>query len=210
MRKASESLREKILWSAREVFMEQGYERASMDAIAKRAKTTKRTVYAHFENKQTLFLAVFEFLKSFFLGRLRTPDFYSRNPEEALVQFCGRFLETLLFEGAIRMCRVCAAEASRFPSESAEYCYVVFSEVEMRVAAYLRLKFGLSQTKSEAAAERLIGQVLHPRFTRTLFGVDPMIESFDEAALSPKFNLKPIRKAVENIIRSLPPFPAGA
>jgi AcrR family transcriptional regulator len=138
MRTRSDALRENILWAAREVFLEAGYERTSMDVVASRAKTTKRTLYAHFANKEALFLAVLKFLNGFFLGRLRTPDAYSEKPSEALVLFCGRFMETLLWEGAIRMCRVCASEAARFPEESAQFCYVLFNQVEARPAAYLR------------------------------------------------------------------------
>jgi hypothetical protein len=33
---------------------------------------------------------------------------------QALVLFCGRLMETLFYEGAIRMCRVCAAESVPF------------------------------------------------------------------------------------------------
>ena len=196
-------MRENILWAAREVFLETGYEQASMDVVANRAGTTKRTLYAHFASKEDLFLAVFDFLKGFFLNRLRTPEAYSEDPAEALVLFCGRFMETLLWEGAIRMCRVCAAEATRFPEQSAQYCYVLFSEVEMRLAAYLRLKFGLSPRASAEAAQRLLGQVLHPRFPRALFGVDPLLQSFDEKGLSQAFDLKPIRKAVKMLLDSL-------
>jgi hypothetical protein len=36
------------------------------------------------------------------------------------------------------MCRVCASEAARFPEESAQFCYVLFNQVEARLAAYLR------------------------------------------------------------------------
>jgi AcrR family transcriptional regulator len=207
MKKRGDALRENILWAAREVFLEAGYERASMDVVASRAGTTKRTLYAHFANKEALFLAVFDFLKSFFLSRLRTPETYAEDPAEALVLFCGRFMETLLWEGAIRMCRVCASEAARFPDESAQYCYVLFTEVEIRLAAYLRLKFGMSPRASGEAAQRLLGQVLHPRFPRALFGVDPLVESFDEKGLSPAFDLKPIRKAVNILLGSLNQLP---
>jgi AcrR family transcriptional regulator len=207
MKKRGDALRENILWAAREVFLEAGYERASMDVIASRAGTTKRTLYAHFANKAALFLAVFDFLKGFFLSRLRAPGAYSEDTAEALVLFCGRFMETLLWDGAIRMCRVCASEAARFPDESAQYCYVLFTEVEMRLAAYLRLKLRLSPRASAEAAQRLLGQVLHPRFPRALFGVDPLVESFDEKGLSPAFDLKPIRKAVKILLDSLNQLP---
>ena len=200
--KRGDDLRDNILWAAREVFLEEGFERASMDVIAKRAGTTKRTLYAHFANKEALFLAVFEFLQGFFLGRLRTPDAYSQDPAQALTLFCGRFLETLLYEGAIRMCRVCAAEGARFPEESALYGYKIFTEIETRLATYLRKSFRLSPQASAEAAQRLLGQVLHPRFPRALFGVDPLIKSFDESGLSPDFDLKPIRKAVADLLDS--------
>ncbi len=45
-----------VLNTARAVFLEHGYERASMDMIAQVAGVSKATVYAYFENKQQLLL----------------------------------------------------------------------------------------------------------------------------------------------------------
>jgi len=50
-----ERKREKILVAAREVFMERGFSRATIDLVAKRARVSTATVYAHFESKQALF-----------------------------------------------------------------------------------------------------------------------------------------------------------
>jgi AcrR family transcriptional regulator len=196
MSQRSDQLNQTILWAARDVFLEAGFQRASMDDVAIRAGTTKRTVYAHFKNKEQLFLCCFEMVRGFFLGRLRTPESYSDNPTEALVLFCGRFMETLCYKEAIRMCRVCAAEASTFPNEAANYCYVVFSEVEARIAVYMKSVFRLSSHAGDEAAQRLLSRVLYPRFPRTLFGVDAPIESFDEHGLSAAFDIAPIRQAV--------------
>ncbi|HYY27394.1 MAG TPA: TetR/AcrR family transcriptional regulator [Chthoniobacterales bacterium] len=207
MKKRGDTLREDILWAAREVILEVGYERASMDAVADRAGTTKRTVYAHFANKEALFVAVFDFLKGFFLARLRTPETYSQDVTEALVLFCGRFMETLLWEGAIRLARVCASEAIRFPDGSAEFCNVLFTQVEVRLAAYLKLNLKLSSRTSAEAAQRLLGQILYPRFPRTLFGVDPPAKRFEEEGLLASFDLKPIRKAVKDLLESLRQLP---
>src|SRR5512140_1073421 len=49
--------RRQILIGAREVFSEQGYERASVDHIAARAGVSKATVYNHFHDKKALFVA---------------------------------------------------------------------------------------------------------------------------------------------------------
>jgi hypothetical protein len=108
-----------------------------------------------------------------------------------------------VFKAGAPKVRVCVSEAARFPDESAQYCYVIFTEVEMRLAAYLKLKLGLSPRASAEAAQKLLGQVLHPRFPRALFGVDPLMETFDEKGLSPGFDLKPIRKAVADVLDSI-------
>lgn len=52
--------RRAMLEAARELFVTQGYELASVDAIAAQAGVSKRTVYDHFGDKETVFAAVLE------------------------------------------------------------------------------------------------------------------------------------------------------
>lgn len=203
MARRGDKLHEHILWVAKDVFLEMGFERASMDEVANRAETSKRSLYAHFESKEKLFLAVIELVRGLFLSRLKLPSDYSEKPAEALVMFCGRYLEILLYEGSIRMCRVSMAETERFPEGAAEYFDVLFTQVHARLNAYLKATFGLSAKASAEAAQRLLGQVLYPRFPRALFGMDELAESFDDDALAPDFDLKPIRKAVADLIELL-------
>jgi AcrR family transcriptional regulator len=180
-----------------------GFERASMDMVAVRAETSKRSLYAHFESKERLFLAVIELVRGLFLSRLKMPGDYSERPAEALVLFCGRYLEILLFARSIRMCRLSIAEAARFPEGSAQYFDVIFSEIHERLSVYLKGVFGLSPKVSAEAAQRLLGQVIHPRFPRALFGMDELAERFDDDVIAADFDLKPIRKAVRGLIESL-------
>lgn len=203
MVRRGDQLREHILWIAKDVFLESGFERASMDVVASRAETSKRSVYAHFENKETLFLAVIDLVRGLFLSRLRMPGDYSDQPADALVMFCGRYLEILLYEGSIRMCRVSMAESGRFGEQAAQYFDVLFTQVHARLSAYLKTAFRLSAGAGDEAAHRLLGQVLYPRFARALFGLDPLAESFDREALSPNFDLKPVRVAVADLINFL-------
>jgi len=51
---------ERLLDAAAEVFAEQGFVGATMDAVATRASTTKPTLYAHFGSKEALFAAAVE------------------------------------------------------------------------------------------------------------------------------------------------------
>ena len=49
-----------IARAALDLFVRDGYERTSVDAIAARAGVSKRTVYSHYADKERLFLAVVE------------------------------------------------------------------------------------------------------------------------------------------------------
>ena len=198
-----DELREHILYAAKNVFLEMGFERASMDEIANRAKTSKRTLYSHFENKEKLYLAVIDLLRELYLSKLKTPGEYSSDRAEALVLFCGRFLESLLFAWTIRMCRMTIAEAERFPEGSAQYFEVIFSAVHERLSVYLQKTFGLSARASAEAAEELLARIIHPRFPRALFGVDALSEQLDDEVIRADFDLKPVRRAVVQLIESL-------
>jgi AcrR family transcriptional regulator len=204
MAKRGDELREHILWVAKEVFLEMGFERASMDEVASRAKTSKRSLYAHFESKEKLFLAVLDLVRGLFLNRLKSPDDYSAKPAEALTLFCGRYLEAMLYEASVQLIRVTTAETARFPEGAAQHHAAMFTEVEARLGGYLKTTFGLSVRASVEAAQRLLGHVLFPRFPRALFGLEDLVKSFDDRALSPKIDLRAIRGAVAELLASLP------
>jgi AcrR family transcriptional regulator len=203
MARRGEKLTEHILWAAKDVFLEMGFERASMDVVAARAKTSKRSLYAHFKSKEKLFLAVIALVRGLFLSKLRMPGDYSEKPVDALSMFCGRYLEILLYQGSIRMIRVSMAEAERFPEQAARYFDVLFTQVHARLSAYLKITFGITTRASTEAANKLLGEVLYPQFPRALLGIDRLPKSFDHEALSPNFDLKPIRKSVAALIDSL-------
>lgn len=58
LREGSARKRAAILSAARELFLADGFDRSSVDAIAARAEVSKRTVYDYFGDKQTLLQAV--------------------------------------------------------------------------------------------------------------------------------------------------------
>lgn len=203
MSRRGTALREHILYAAKNVFLEMGFERASMDVIAARAQTSKRTLYAHFESKEKLYLAIIELVRELSLSKLKRPDDYSDDPSEALVLFCGRFLEGLLFAWTIRMCRMSIAEAERFPEGAARYFDVIFTAPHERLSAYLGETFGLPETTSSEAAQLLLGRIIYPRFPRALFGIEALSEQWNDEAIRADFDLTPVRKAVVELIASL-------
>ena len=199
-----DKLREHILWVAKDVFLEVGFERASMDVVATRAKASKRTVYAYFDSKEKLFLAVIQLVRGLFLDRLRSPSDYSDKPLEALTRFCGRYAEILLYEASVQMLRVSMAESERFPEQAVQYYDTLFEEVHRRVSTYLKVTFEISSRSAAEATDKLFGSIFYPRLIRALFGLEALAKSFALEDLSPTYDLKLIRRAVNEVLKDLP------
>lgn len=190
-------LRRHILFAAKNVFLETGYERASMDAVAARAETSKRSLYAHFESKDKLFLAVLDLVRELYLDKLRTPDAYAEDPAEAVVLFCGRFLQLLVWEPQLRTCRLSIAEAERLPGSSNAYFDAMFVTTHQRLGAYLTERFGLPGPAAERTAQDLLGHAVLPRLFRTLLNVEPPVtDDPDQTALADHVDLDTIRRLV--------------
>jgi AcrR family transcriptional regulator len=202
MSKRGTELRDHILYAAKNVFLEMGFERASMDVIAARAQTSKRTLYAHFESKENLYLSIIDLIREMYSSKLRSPGDYSEDTQEALVLFCGRYLQGLLFVWTVRMCRMSIAEAERFPEGSSRYFDVIVNDPLKVLGGYLGAQFNLSEEASSKAAQDLISTIVFPRFTRALFGIGETYENVDES-LNPNLDLEPVRRAVAKFIGSL-------
>jgi len=71
VREGSATKRAAILAAARELFLAEGFERTSVDAVSARARVSKRTVYDYFGDKKGLLLAVVEEAGRSLLGTIR-------------------------------------------------------------------------------------------------------------------------------------------
>lgn len=196
-----EELRRHILFVAKDVFLESGYERASMDTVAARAGTSKRSLYAHFESKDRLFLAVLDLVRELYLGLLRTPGDYAEAPAEAVARFCGRFLQLMLWEPQVRTCRLSIAEAERLPGSSRAYFDAIHVSTRDRLSAYVREHYGIAEPEASALAEDLLGRSVLPRLFRTLLSVeDPIKDRPEDATLSRDVDLDAIRLTVAAVL----------
>jgi AcrR family transcriptional regulator len=203
MARRGDELREHILWTAKDVFLEMGFERASMDVVAERAATSKRSLYAHFESKDKLFLAIVNLVRELYLGRLKTPGDYAEDTAEAVVLFCGRFLQLLLWGPRLRACRLGIAEAGRLPEASAQFYDAIFDTTHERLAAFLTERCQLAPPASTDIAHELLGRTVYPRLVRALFGVEELLnERPDEASIAADLDLAPIRRAVAALLPS--------
>lgn len=204
-----EELRRHILITAKDVFLETGYERASMDTVSARAGTSKRSLYAHFESKDKLFDAVLDLVRGLYLAKLKTPDVYPDNPAdtvEAVTLFCGRFLQLMTWEPQVRTCRLSIAEAERLPGSSSRYFDAMFATTYDRLAAYLVEQYGaggMDRTAGAALAQDLLSRTVLPHLFRTLLGVEKVIKGTDvpsETDLADDVSLEAIRATVSAVL----------
>ncbi len=108
-------LREHILSAATELFLAEGYGATSMEAVAARARISKRTLYDRFEDKAALFAATVHAV----VGHIRPPPNVPLIEGVALADILRRLaqfiLNAALAPQALALYRLVHAEAARFP-----------------------------------------------------------------------------------------------
>jgi AcrR family transcriptional regulator len=90
LRKAQERTavtRSLLLAAAERLFARVGYERAQVEEVAEAAGFSKGALYAHFESKEELFLALYEMKSAAFLARLRAALAGASTREEKIAAF---------------------------------------------------------------------------------------------------------------------------
>ncbi|PJZ03258.1 TetR family transcriptional regulator [Pantoea rodasii] len=96
MRTLTEQKKTEILNAASSVFLEQGYERASMESVAKRAGCSKATLYNYFPSKESLFEAVVRTFSTIFLTHAANELHCVKNETLSLAEKLQRFGEGML------------------------------------------------------------------------------------------------------------------
>jgi AcrR family transcriptional regulator len=140
MTELSPAKRHQIVSGARQVFIELGFERASVGLIADRAGVSKATLYNHFADKATLFTACLEEecaeARASVATILEAP---SGDLEGDLFAIGERILRMLISPTTMALHRVIVAEAHRFP-EVGQHLYEMISRYTGEVlGAYMKM-----------------------------------------------------------------------
>ena len=113
---ATHGKRESVLDAAVELFLSEGFDRTSMDAVAARAGVSKTTVYAHFADKVELFRAVTERSgASLDVDLDEVMHASAQDPEERLALILFKILEATAAPQYLAFLRVMVTEAVRRP-----------------------------------------------------------------------------------------------
>ncbi|MBB4125638.1 AcrR family transcriptional regulator [Xanthomonas translucens] len=208
MKVRTEARREAIVEAATTLFQELGYERASMNELAKRLGGSKATLYGYFASKQDLFTAVVRAAATAHLSdairRLQSPPAGETDLHSMLLQFGECMLQVVSNDAvAIAVYRMVVAEAGR--SEVGQLFYQAGpSESVLAVAAVLEA----AMARGELRASDPTIAALH--FLALLTAeVDARIYQRDPPPLAPALVRKMAQRAVEQFLLGAAPRPAS-
>jgi AcrR family transcriptional regulator len=112
---------DQVLEGARKVFLRDGFERASVDDIAREAAVSKATIYAYFPDKQLLFLEVAR-CECHRQADASAAAVGSDVPVRVALTFAAeRIVEFLTSDFGQRMFRIVVGEGERFPGLGREF-----------------------------------------------------------------------------------------
>lgn len=106
---------ERILDAAAKVFIERGFDGASIDLIAETARSGKPTIYSRFPNKEALFAAAAEHRIAAKNARLISQKFSGATIEERLANVGAAIIRETLTEELVGLIRLAISETVRFP-----------------------------------------------------------------------------------------------
>ncbi len=165
---------ELIVAAARKLFASGGFGTVSMDSIAAEAGVSKRTVYSHFDNKESLFAVIMGDI----CRELGGPDLDSAPPvdaPEAILKAVGRMiLDRILSPHGCAVLRTVLAESAQFPELGETFWNEGPGRVKRYVSDYLAElggRGGLLVPDPDLAALQFIGIVTGPYLLPRLLGV---------------------------------------
>jgi AcrR family transcriptional regulator len=112
---------DQVLEGARHVFMQHGFEVATMDDIAREAGVSKATLYSYFSDKRLLFMEVAKAecrRQAEEAKALIDPD---ASVEVVLAEAARRTVALIMSDLAQKVFRICVAECERFPELGQEF-----------------------------------------------------------------------------------------
>lgn len=193
-----------VLAAARDVFLDQGFERASMDTIARVAGVSKATVYAHFRSKEELFVTMLARAGEATARMLSADAMDPGDLRGSLARIGDLYLRRLTDPDMLSTMRVVAHEVTRMPELGRAVYETGPRRVREALSAYLAgagARGELAIDDPLLAAEQFIGLVQGPIHLKTMLGVLPADEI--GAAIGPV-----VAAAVERFLRAYAPGPS--
>jgi TetR/AcrR family transcriptional regulator, mexJK operon transcriptional repressor len=193
--------REAILEIAQQSFLEQGYDRTTMSAIAETMGGSKGTLWSYFDSKEALFEAVIDRAAAQFRIELVEALDPKGQLETSLVRFAETFIRKISRADAVALHRIVVGESPRFPELGAIFYARAPGAMRELLSVYMALQMesgALRRDDPMKAAAMLLSLCDGGHHKRVLWGV----ESYDPAVARHEAAV-----AVELFLRAFGPLP---
>jgi len=169
---------ERILDAAKKVFLERGFEGASIDEIAEVARAGNPRSTPGIKGKEALFAAVMARKVRDNISAFESIVPEGDTLEERLASIAAAILDHVLAADTVRLCRVTIAEAPRFHELAASVHRMARERTSEAVARLLEglpegeQLPGLAAGRRTASARQFVELIVLPMLMRALFGED--------------------------------------
>lgn len=144
--------RHAFLEAAREVFLEHGFEAASVNDVVRAAGGSLATLYAQFGSKEGLFLAVTEDQHDRFVRQIM-PECVDHLPLDEGLQVIGEhFVRAILSKENLAFFRIVVGEGRKFPQLMQRYVSFGADRVRDIIANYIRAAAPDAHEPNQAAS----------------------------------------------------------
>ena len=149
----------RILDTTADVFLEKGFERANTNEIARRAKTSKQTLYSLFPNKADLFVGVISAYTDHLFERHVEFIQSGKSPSNTLNEMGNMILGLFSAPRFLALFRILVAEAHNFPGLARQLRYACTERGYKLLAEYLKSR-RIGGPHYRKAAEQFVSFVL--------------------------------------------------
>jgi AcrR family transcriptional regulator len=173
-----------VLEGAREVFLRDGFEGASVDDIAKCACVSKATLYSYFNDKRLLFIEVAK--AECCRQEASTDEMIALHapPEKALRAAAEQMMRLILSPFGKNVFRICVAEADRFPELGKEFWESGPARIRAKMIAYFQQAMDRGELEIEdcdLAADQFAELCKSDLFPKLMFGIQ---DRFSDAEIA--------------------------
>lgn len=175
-----------ILEVAKRSFLENGYSATSMSAISAELGGSKGTLWSYFPSKEELFAAVLDHATVAYRQRLGDLLRPSEDLHATVLAFCRSFIAKITSPEGMRLHRLIAAEAGRFPELGAIFFARAPQPTSQMIADFFAREMAAGHMREAdplAAARALASLCMGGLHQRVLWGIaEPDAAAIDAEA----------------------------
>lgn len=175
---------DQVLEGAREIFMRDGFEGASVDDIARAAEVSKATLYSYFPDKRLLFSEVARLECNRQAQEALSVIDIDGPIEDVLLEAANRIVRFFLSDFGQQVFRICVSESHRFPELGCKFYESGPALLHERIVFVLKscVERGVLNIEDmDLAADQFVELCKSDLFVRSLCGVAGDISEQDIA-----------------------------